>query len=153
MFRVAPAMMPSAANASQPLSPAGTLTGLGAGVGRSPQQKIGPVDNGPAVGVFVIAVGALGVKLIPMFATQVRCFSPGDTLPEALGFMRKQDFSQVMVRRGDGRLSMVTVEGITKWLADDVGYSGEGEHRFRREAERHSGAKVNSSRSEATLAW
>src|ERR1700677_2165274 len=32
-------------------------------------------------------------------------------------------------------------------------YSGEGEHRFRREAERHSGAKVNSSRSEATLAW
>ena len=33
------------------------------------------------------------------------------------------------------------------------GYLGEGEHRFRREAERHSGAKVNSSRSEATLAW
>jgi hypothetical protein len=33
------------------------------------------------------------------------------------------------------------------------GYSGEGEHRFRREAERRSGAKVNSSRSEATLAW
>ena len=32
------------------------------------------------------------------------------------------------------------------------GYSGEGEHRFRREAERRSGAKVNSSRSEATLA-
>ena len=31
------------------------------------------------------------------------------------------------------------------------GYSGEGEHRFRREAERRSGAKVNSSRSEATL--
>jgi hypothetical protein len=34
--------------------------------------------------------------------------------------MRKNDFSQVMVRRGDGRLSMLTVEGITKWLADDV---------------------------------
>jgi len=33
------------------------------------------------------------------------------------------------------------------------GYSGEGEHRFRREAERHSGAKVNSSRSVATLVW
>ena len=32
------------------------------------------------------------------------------------------------------------------------GYSGEGERRFRREAERRSGAKVNSSRSEATLA-
>jgi hypothetical protein len=34
----------------------------------------------------------------------------------------------------------------------DRGYSGEGERRFRREAERRSGAKVNSSRSEATLA-
>jgi uncharacterized protein YyaL (SSP411 family) len=34
-----------------------------------------------------------------------------------------------------------------------LGYSGEGEHRFRREGERHSGVKVNSSRSEATLAW
>jgi hypothetical protein len=34
-----------------------------------------------------------------------------------------------------------------------TGYSGEGEHRFRREGERHSGVKVNSSRSEATLAW
>jgi hypothetical protein len=33
-----------------------------------------------------------------------------------------------------------------------AGYSGEGEHRFRREGERHSGVKVNSSRSEATLA-
>jgi hypothetical protein len=33
------------------------------------------------------------------------------------------------------------------------GDSGEGEHRFRREAERRSGAKANSSRSEATLAW
>ncbi len=35
----------------------------------------------------------------------------------------------------------------------EVGYSGEGERCFRREAERHSGVKVNSSRSEATLAW
>src|ERR1019366_8689534 len=34
-----------------------------------------------------------------------------------------------------------------------TGYSGKGEHRFRREAERRSGVKVNSSRSEATLTW
>jgi len=33
-----------------------------------------------------------------------------------------------------------------------IGYSGESEHRFRSEAERRSGTKVNSSRSEATLA-
>ena len=41
-------------------------------------------------------------------------------MPEVLRFMRKHDFSQVLVRGGDGRLSMVTVEGITKWLADHV---------------------------------
>ena len=34
--------------------------------------------------------------------------------------MRNQDFSQVIVRGSEGRLSMVTVEGITKWLADNV---------------------------------
>jgi len=33
-----------------------------------------------------------------------------------------------------------------------IGYSGEGERSFQWQAERHSGAKVNSSRSEATLA-
>jgi hypothetical protein len=58
--------------------------------------------------------------LIPTFATQVHCFSPGDTLPVVLRFMRKHDFSQVIVRGSDGRLSMLTVEGITKWLADSV---------------------------------
>lgn len=58
--------------------------------------------------------------LIPTFATQVRCFSPVDTLPGVLRFMRKHDFSQVIVRGSDGRLNMLTVEGITKWLADDV---------------------------------
>jgi hypothetical protein len=36
--------------------------------------------------------------------------------------------------------------------ASALAYSGKGEHRFRREAEGCSGAKVNSSRSEATLA-
>ena len=33
--------------------------------------------------------------------------------------MRKHDFSQVIVRGNDRRLSMLTVEGITKWLADN----------------------------------
>lgn len=58
--------------------------------------------------------------LIPMFATQVRCFSPSDVLTEVLRFMREHDFSQTIVRDSDGRLSMITVEGITKWLADDL---------------------------------
>ena len=59
--------------------------------------------------------------LIPTFATQVRCFFPDETLLAVLGFMRKHDFSQVIVRRTDRRLSMLTVEGITKWLADEMG--------------------------------
>lgn len=58
--------------------------------------------------------------LIPTFATQVRCFAPGDRLPEVLKFMRNCDFSQVIVRGSDGRLSMLTVEGITRWFAGDV---------------------------------
>ena len=59
--------------------------------------------------------------LIPTFATRVRCFSLTDNLPKVLGFMREHDFSQVMVRNSGGRLGMLTVEGITWWLADNVG--------------------------------
>jgi hypothetical protein len=58
--------------------------------------------------------------LIPTFATQVWCFSPSDTLLGVLRFMRKHDFSQVIIRGSDRRLGMLTVEGITKWFADDV---------------------------------
>ncbi len=59
--------------------------------------------------------------LMPTFATQVRCFSLTDNLPKVLRFMREHDFSQVMIRNSDGRLGMQTVEGITWWLADNVG--------------------------------
>jgi hypothetical protein len=58
--------------------------------------------------------------LIPAFATQVRCFSLNDGLPTVLEFMREHDFSQVMVRSYHGRLQMLTVEGITWWLADNL---------------------------------
>jgi len=56
--------------------------------------------------------------LIPAFARQVHCFSPGDTLSAALEFMRQNDFSQIVVREVNGKLGMVTVEGIARWLAD-----------------------------------
>jgi CBS domain-containing protein len=58
--------------------------------------------------------------LIPTFATQVHSFTPSDRLSDVLRFMRKHDFSQVIVRGEDRRLSILTVEGITKWLADEV---------------------------------
>jgi hypothetical protein len=51
-----------------------------------------------------------------------------------------------------GRDGAVVARFSESYIGLPIGYSGEGEHRFRREAERHSGAKVNSSRSEATLA-
>ena len=51
---------------------------------------------------------------------------------------------------GESGLSRIL---LSARLMATSGYSGEGEHRFRKEAERHSGAKVNSSRSEATLTW
>jgi len=59
--------------------------------------------------------------LIPTFATEVHCFSLTDNLHNVLGFMREHDFSQVVVRSSDGQLGMLTVEGITRWLADNSG--------------------------------
>jgi hypothetical protein len=59
-------------------------------------------------------------RLIPTFASEVRCFSLNDSLPTVLEFMRENDFSQVMVWGCDARLQMLTVEGITWWLADNL---------------------------------
>ena len=66
-----------------------------------------------------IAREVLPVPLMPTFARKVRCFSPHDSLPAVLGFMREYDFSQVLVRGPNGQLSMLTVEGISWWLADN----------------------------------
>jgi CBS domain-containing protein len=60
------------------------------------------------------------IPLIPTFERPIRCFSPSDTLSAALGFMREHDFSQVVVRGVDGKLGMVTVEGIAWRLADGI---------------------------------
>jgi hypothetical protein len=57
------------------------------------------------------------------------------------------------IRRVHKLDSKVAADTKKKENKTPAGSSGEGEHRFRREAERHSGAKVNSSRSEATLTW
>jgi CBS domain-containing protein len=56
--------------------------------------------------------------LIPTFAADVRCFSPTEVLTDALRFMREHDFSQIVVRVNDGSLRLLTVEGITKWVAE-----------------------------------
>jgi hypothetical protein len=58
--------------------------------------------------------------LMPMFAREVRCFSPEDALLPVLAFMRQGDFSQVIMKSCNGSLHMLTVEGITWWLADNL---------------------------------
>jgi transposase-like protein len=66
-------------------------------------------------------------------------------------YVMTDDSTQAYSALKDTGKHMVIRHSIGQYVQG--GYSGEGEHRFRREAERHSGAKVNSSRSEATLAW
>ena len=53
------------------------------------------------------------------FTAQVRTFSKGDALFAALAYMREEDFSQVVVRE-EGELSLLTTEGIAKWLEQQV---------------------------------
>jgi hypothetical protein len=57
---------------------------------------------------------------MPTFAKRVRCFFPTDTISIVLDFLREHDFSQVTARGVDGKLCVVTVEGITRWLADNL---------------------------------
>jgi predicted transcriptional regulator len=57
--------------------------------------------------------------LIPTFARKLWCFSPSESLLTALEYMRTEDFSQIVVLR-DGTLCLLTVEGITRWLAGHV---------------------------------
>ena len=60
------------------------------------------------------------MPLIPTFKGPVRCFSPNEALSEALGFMRENDFSQVVVKQISGVIRMLTVEGVAWWLADQL---------------------------------
>ncbi|MCL4553311.1 MAG: hypothetical protein M1305_07165 [Candidatus Marsarchaeota archaeon] len=54
--------------------------------------------------------------LIPTFQKEIQCFSPNEPLITALRYMGDNDFSQVVVRGKDG-LSLLTAEGVAKWLA------------------------------------
>jgi hypothetical protein len=58
--------------------------------------------------------------LIPTFAAEVLCFSPNDSLADGLRYMRSTDFSQIVIKQDDRKLRMLTVEGITKWLAKEL---------------------------------
>lgn len=53
--------------------------------------------------------------LLPTFQKDVRCFSPNEPLGSALGYMRTNDYSQVVVDSGE-KLALLTLEGIARWL-------------------------------------
>ncbi len=54
--------------------------------------------------------------LLPTFQKDVHCFTPKESLGTALGYMRTNDYSQVVVHNGE-KLSLLTLEGIARWLA------------------------------------
>ncbi len=57
------------------------------------------------------------VQLIPAFRKELQIFSTEQPLIQALTYMRKNDFSQVIVRR-NGKLGLLTAEGIAKLLEE-----------------------------------
>jgi CBS domain-containing protein len=54
-------------------------------------------------------------SLIPKYQAEIKCFSPKDQLVTALRYMRDNDFSQIVIEEKGG-LSLLTVEGLAKWL-------------------------------------
>jgi CBS domain-containing protein len=54
--------------------------------------------------------------LLPTFQKDVHCFTPNEALGTALGYMRTNDYSQVVVHTGE-KLSLLTLEGVARWLA------------------------------------
>jgi len=58
--------------------------------------------------------------LIPRFERAIWCFAPGESLATALGYMRDEDFSQIVARQ-EGELRLLSAEGITRWLQQQAG--------------------------------
>jgi len=59
-------------------------------------------------------------KLLPKFRSDIDLFQPGDELMTVLEYMGEYDYSQIIIRH-EGLLSLLTVEGISKWLESGVG--------------------------------
>lgn len=54
--------------------------------------------------------------LLPTFQKELHCFLPADSLGSALGYMRTNDYSQVVIYTGE-KLALLTLEGIARWLS------------------------------------
>jgi hypothetical protein len=81
-----------------------------------PREKIAEPTK-KALSDFRCLVGSITSpkNLIPTFQAEIRCFSPNEKLVIALRYMRNNDFSQIVTQE-KGRLSLLTVEGVAKWL-------------------------------------
>lgn len=59
-------------------------------------------------------------RLIPKFESEIKVFDTDNRLVSVLEHMKENDYSQVVIDRG-GLLSLLTVEGISKWLEVEAG--------------------------------
>lgn len=62
-------------------------------------------------------------KVLPRFRKDIYQFNTDDGLLNVLEYMRSNDYSQVVVDC-EGFLSLLTVEGISKWLESEAGTGG-----------------------------
>lgn len=60
-------------------------------------------------------------RFLDEFPRQVTTVSPGDTLAHVLVLVRKNDFSQFPVYDGTSFRGLLTENGITRWVANQVG--------------------------------
>jgi len=58
-------------------------------------------------------------RLIPTFQSTLHVFSVQEPLSEALGYMKNNEFSQVVVQ-GKGGLSLPSIEGVALWFAEQL---------------------------------
>ena len=70
----------------------------------------------------VLAAITRPTTLIPTFQRSIHIFTAEDALADCLGYMKENDFSQVVLNL-DGKHMLLSSEGIVKWLenARDVG--------------------------------
>jgi len=59
-------------------------------------------------------------KLIPQFKRDIHLFSPSDPLVMALRHMGDNDYSQVVIQAEGKKLSLLTVEGVARWLEEQA---------------------------------
>lgn len=56
-------------------------------------------------------------RLIPAFRRDLRIFSPDQSLADVLRHIDEKNYSQAVVRDADGLHTLLTLEGIARWMA------------------------------------